>query len=392
VPRSNHAHIGARSASPTLASASGERLKHRSHTVSNPVESSADVGRLRRFPTAPDALQPVALTYAMQDYAAEVDEPLPIEVETVMSLGDPCHYRMHVTQAFGNGHAEFYGISDGFFFHFSDFTAIVPHVMSVSAPNMLRVRIASDGDGEYAPASGDRLDMKGPAAAIIIEPPGQPPAEAALAGYNHMAHVYIHCDALKRLYVGCEQELPAVIQAFIAGNLQRTIARRLPLGPGLRRCLDDMHNCMLEGRSRRLFIQSKAVEILCHAFEALEQEEGFGSCEALTLTTRAVLKAQRLLIENFVTPPSLDDLAQEVGLSRSGLCAGFREIMGQTVFDYIADLRMQHALAMLNQRNASITQIAYAVGYNHSSSFSVAVQRRFGITPSELRRRGLPIV
>jgi AraC-like DNA-binding protein len=65
--------------------------------------------------------------------------------------------------------------------------------------------------------------------------------------------------------------------------------------------------------------------------------------------------------------------------------------MGQTVFDYIADLRMQHALAMLSQRTPSITQIAYAVGYNHSSSFSVAVQRRFGITPSELRRRGLPI-
>jgi AraC-like DNA-binding protein len=389
VPRSSHAHIGARSA--TLASANGERLTHRSYTDSNPVECSADAGRLRRFPTASGALQPVALTYAMQDYAAEVDEPLPIEVETVMSLGDPYHYRMHVSQAFGNGHAEFYGITDGFFVHFSDFTAIVPHTMSVSAPNMLRVRIASDGDGEYAPASGDWLDIKGPGAAIIIEPPGQPPAEAAFVGYNHMATVYIHCDALKSLYAGGEQELPAVIQAFIAGNLQRTIARRLPLGPGLRRCLDDIHNCMLEGRSRRLFIQSKAVEILCNAFEALEQEEGFGSCEATTLTTRAVLRAQRLLMENFVTPPSLEDLAQEVGLSRSGLCASFRQIMGQTVFDYIADLRMQHALAMLNQRNASITQIAYAVGYNHSSSFSVAVQRRFGITPSELRRRGLPI-
>ncbi|MHA4837554.1 helix-turn-helix domain-containing protein [Sphingopyxis sp. MSC1_008] len=50
---------------------------------------------------------------------------------------------------------------------------------------------------------------------------------------------------------------------------------------------------------------------------------------------------------------------------------------------------MRQALAMLNERAASITQIAYAVGYSHPSSFSLAVQRRFGTSPSELRRRGL---
>jgi AraC-like DNA-binding protein len=58
------------------------------------------------------------------------------------------------------------------------------------------------------------------------------------------------------------------------------------------------------------------------------------------------------------------------------------------VFDHIQDLRMQHALALLSERDDSITQIAYAVGYNRASSFSVAVHRHFGATPSELRKRG----
>jgi AraC-like DNA-binding protein len=51
---------------------------------------------------------------------------------------------------------------------------------------------------------------------------------------------------------------------------------------------------------------------------------------------------------------------------------------------------MQQALAMLNRQDATIAEVAYAVGYGHPSSFSVAVQRRFGTTASELRRRGLP--
>jgi AraC-like DNA-binding protein len=52
---------------------------------------------------------------------------------------------------------------------------------------------------------------------------------------------------------------------------------------------------------------------------------------------------------------------------------------------------MQQALELLNERDASITQIAYAVGYNRASSFTVAVQRHFGTTPSELRRRGMTV-
>lgn len=80
-------------------------------------------------------------------------------------------------------------------------------------------------------------------------------------------------------------------------------------------------------------------------------------------------------------------LARRVGLSRSALCSGFRQILGQSVFDYVHGLRMQQALELLNERDASITQIAYAVGYNRASSFTVAVQRHFGATPSELRRR-----
>lgn len=331
------------------------------------------------------------MTAALQDYSAVEHEPMPAEVEAVAVLSDPCHYRVDFAKSYAAGHGEFCGLTDGLFVHICDAAFAAPYSMAISAPNILRLRIASGGDGEYVSEHGDMLDIKGPGATIIVEPPGMAPAEAVFVGHHRVVHVYVHRDALELLYARDERELPALLQAFVAGNLQRTVARRLPLGPGLLRCLEDLHACALTGRSRRLFIQSKAIEILCHGFEALTQEEGFGSPEASALTARGVLDAQRLLMENFVMPPSLEELAHQVGLSRSSLCAGFREIVGQTVFDYIADLRMQHALALLNQRNSSITQIAYAVGYNHPSSFSVAVQRKFGTTPSELRRRGLPV-
>lgn len=348
--------------------------------------------RPRRFPVAADRLKPLVVDRRLDDYVVEEDRVIADPgIEEFVTLGDPRHFRVQGSANDAFGYYEYCGLDEGFFAFICDVTYRTPLPIAMTAENMLRVRIASDGDGEYAAANGELLDLKGPSASIIIEPPGQPPAEAVSAGHHLAAEVYIHRDVLARLYARDDHELPAVLQAFITGHLQHTVAQRLPLSPQLLRALEDLRGCALEGRSRRLVIRSKAVEILCHAIEALAQDEnGDPHPEASKLAANGVLKAQRLLAENFVTPPSLDTLAHEVGMSRSGLCAAFRQIVGQSVFDYVGDLRMQQALAMLNRQDATIAEVAYAVGYGHPSSFSVAVQRRFGTTASELRRRGLP--
>lgn len=348
--------------------------------------------RSRRFPVSAGPLQPIMVDQRMQKFAV-ADDPRSSYpgIETFTPLGHACHYRIHGATAQAFGEYEFCGLDDGLFVVLCDTTYIEPLQTLVVAEDMLRVRVASDGDGEYVTGHGDLLDMKGPTASIIIEPAGQPAAETVLAGRVIALEIYVHRVVLGRLYARDDHELPATVRAFLAGDLQKTMGRRLPLNARLLRFLDDLKGCTLEGHSRRLVIRAKAIEILCHAFEALMQDEnGEGLPEASKLATCGVLKAQRLLAENFVAPPSLNDLAHEVGMSRSGLCAAFRRIVGQSVFDYVADLRMQRALTLLNQRDATIAEVAYAVGYGHPSSFSDAVQRRFGTTASELRQRGLP--
>lgn len=307
--------------------------------------------------------------------------------EGLVPLSDPLHYCWR-SRLLGSGRYEFCALSAGFFITFGDMEVGTPQLVHMSFPDTLRIYVTSNGDCEYGAPQDKSISLDAPNTAILIQPADAPDTEATFAGCTRFVCVFIHRESLKALYAGGEHELPAVLQSFLDGGLERTVARTLPLGAALMRCLEDVHASALEGLRRRLFLQSKAVEILCQAIEAFEHSESFGSPDTTRLTARGLMKAQRLLIENFVTPPSLEDLAHEVGLSRSGLCAGFRQILGQSVFDYTQELRMQHALSMLNERNVSISQIAYAVGYNRASSFSVAVQRHFGLTPSELRKRG----
>jgi AraC family transcriptional activator of pyochelin receptor len=345
-------------------------------------QSDLEAGRsalLKRF----EHLQPAPMLRETRDLLARHPDIAAFE-----QLGGECHYRFDFANGQITGCGEICGVTQGIFVQLTDAESNPAWVAKLGSPDVMRFRIASEGSESFSWDGERSVTTDGPSALIVIEPPDQPPAQMVVTGRQKTVMVCADRGALQQLWQGRENELPAVVQAFLGGSLTQTVIRRLSLKSDLLRCLEDLQRCEHDGLARTLFFRSKALEIFCHALKLLAVDEGFGGTDASRVTSKGVLRAQQILKERFVTPPSLDDLAREVGLSRSSLCAGFRQILGQSVYDYINDLRMQHALALLAERNASITQIAYAVGYNYPSSFSVAVQRRFGATPRELRRRG----
>ena len=343
----------------------------------------------RRYDYLPGRVRVVDSTARMDDYAAKAAEGTPPHpnVETLVTLG-PSHYRVQLASSYATGQAEFYEVNEGFVVAFGDCRFSQPVQTQTTAPDTLRIRVSAKARGEYCAAEDQALDLDGPSTLVMIEPAGSPAALSGIEGEMRSVQVCITRSALTSMFEGDEGDLPKDLQAFVAETLERSVARRLPLSPALLRCLEDLLDSETEGRTRRYFIQAKATEILCHAIEALRADEGAESPDASAITARAVQKARSILQERFMAPPALDSLAREVGLSRTSLTVGFRKLLGESVFDCIHGLRMQHALALLNEPGASITQVAYAVGYNHPSSFSAAIQRHFGASPSELRSRG----
>ncbi len=79
------------------------------------------------------------------------------------------------------------------------------------------------------------------------------------------------------------------------------------------------------------------------------------------------------------------DLARQVGVNEAKLMHAFKQVFGQTIFDYTQGLRMDEAKRLLETTEKSITEIAFDVGYEYSSNFTTAFKRRFFITPSVAR-------
>ncbi len=83
--------------------------------------------------------------------------------------------------------------------------------------------------------------------------------------------------------------------------------------------------------------------------------------------------------------PDLSALSHEYGMSVSKLTRRFREVYGTSLHAYVIEARLQKGARLLLQENASIGEVAAALGYIKPSQFSADFRRRFGVSPSEFR-------
>lgn len=100
----------------------------------------------------------------------------------------------------------------------------------------------------------------------------------------------------------------------------------------------------------------------------------------------AVMRACRL-IEESETAPSLDALAQAVGLSSFHFHRLFKDRTGVTPAAYAAQIRDRRAKAALSG-GASVTEAVYDAGFGAPSRFYDAAHARFGMKPSAWKRAG----
>jgi AraC-like DNA-binding protein len=84
---------------------------------------------------------------------------------------------------------------------------------------------------------------------------------------------------------------------------------------------------------------------------------------------------------------TLDQLAREVGLSRSALAERFAHIVGQPPMQYLANWRMQLAASQLLGGVDGVAAIAERVGYESEAAFSRAFKKAVGMAPGQWRRK-----
>jgi AraC-like DNA-binding protein len=84
---------------------------------------------------------------------------------------------------------------------------------------------------------------------------------------------------------------------------------------------------------------------------------------------------------------TIEELARQVGLSRTVLAERFAALVGIPPMHYLAKWRMQLASELLTGSNANVASIAAEIGYESEAAFSRAFKKLVGMPPSSWRRR-----
>ncbi|MEH2290108.1 AraC family transcriptional regulator [Nostoc sp.] len=193
-----------------------------------------------------------------------------------------------------------------------------------------------------------------------------------------------------RLFGMTWDNAPPLLRLLIEGKSAKSFHQTLNRSTSaMQQALQQILNCPYEGSFKRMYLESKVLELLVLQFHQLLKKQKPSSS---TLTFRSIdverlHLAKAILQRELEHPPSLLDLARLVGLNDFKLKQGFRHLFGTTVFGYLQTCRMERARQLLNgDRELSIAEVAHHVGYASPSQFCHAFKRYIGMTPSNYRR------
>jgi AraC family transcriptional regulator len=84
---------------------------------------------------------------------------------------------------------------------------------------------------------------------------------------------------------------------------------------------------------------------------------------------------------------SLTALASEAGLSRFHFCRAFKESTGLSPHGWLRQHKLEQAMDLLRDTDASISSVAAELGYASQTAFTAAFRKLTSETPSDWRRR-----
>jgi DNA-binding response OmpR family regulator len=101
-------------------------------------------------------------------------------------------------------------------------------------------------------------------------------------------------------------------------------------------------------------------------------------------TDEKLFKKAYTIVEKNLDNPNFEvnDFAHEIGMSRTQLYRKIQAISGQSVKEFIRTIRLKKAAELLLLKDKNITEIAYTVGFNSLSYFTMSFTEYFGMNPT----------
>lgn len=101
---------------------------------------------------------------------------------------------------------------------------------------------------------------------------------------------------------------------------------------------------------------------------------------------RQLRKVLDFIDKNYSQPITLEQLADAASMSPKYFCRFFSQMTHRTPMNYLNYQRIEHACYALSTGDLTVTEVAYACGFNDLSYFIKTFRKYKGVTPGQYRR------
>ena len=228
--------------------------------------------------------------------------------------------------------------------------------------------------GSYA------LDLKEDVSLFLYNPQKELPVYLEIAPHSWTISVLISIKKFHGLFSSEADYIPFLSEE----NKDKKYYKDEPINPSMSIVLNQLFNYNLHPSIKNLYFKGKAYELLSLYFNRSE-DTNIEQCPFLVDEDNVtkIKKAKEIIIANMAEPPSLQELADQVGINLKKLKMGFKQIYGDSVYSFLFDYKMEFARKLLDSGSYNVNEVGLKIGYSTASHFISAFKKKFGTTPKK---------
>ncbi len=237
------------------------------------------------------------------------------------------------------------------------------------------------GRSRFRVSGGAEIDVAPEHYVIQLTNPGSVAVTEQAAEPEGVVSFMLSEDRLRQMLDG--MRVPTQIEKILNGRCSDfQLAPRMSVAT--RRLFTALCSTSYTGGWSQLYLNAKLFELFDEVF--LDLDGGSGPRPLGIGNERGKVDLVRdILLDDLGNPPTIEMLAQQVGLSQRRLSEAFRATTGMTVLEWVLEQKLLLARELLMEGALPLKEISFRTGYAHRSSFTEAFAKRFGVSPSQYR-------
>lgn len=247
--------------------------------------------------------------------------------------------------------------------------------------NLLQFHFVLKGGGKFLFNDGAyQMDLREEKILLLYNPQKELPIHLEIESKSWVVSLMISITKFHALFSSFTHGIPFLTQE----NIDKKYYSEENISPGMAIVLNQMFHFSLNQSIKNLYYKGKAFELLSLVFNKVDDADN-EQCPFL-IDEENVSKLKRvkeIIILNMAEPPSLQDLANEVGLTLKKLKLGFKQVYGDSVYSFLLDYKLEYSRQLLDSGSYNVNEVGLKIGYSTSSHFIAAFKKKFGTTPKK---------